>query len=402
MSDSSVKAQTVGILRRIKRGTYRTARSISERIVTRGVFEQLLDFPKPEPSQIRSRPHVLIARYRDHSKDPTLGESTEAHFLDNSLALTGLASYDTFFWESDYRGFPGGDWALLEKCRAVRPDAIVLSSYEAGHHTMPRLETIRMIRKTWNIPIIAFWYDTCWDGFWASIRPLLDYVDLHVVPDNPAMTFVDAGNQALCNERFLWLALPWDFRIYHNPGRTRDIDVSFLGQVGGYRSPRMPYIEHLMEHNVPIYWAGFDRAQQRPLSKYVEVLTRSRIALNFSHSVNHHQLKGRVYEIMLCGAMMLETSNPQTSLRFTPMKDYVSFDSKGDLVDKVRYFLAHDDERAEIAARGQARAVHECDNVAFWNVVFGRLEHLTGRHLPSSTAAAAASGLQPTGYNISR
>jgi hypothetical protein len=163
----------------------------------------------------------------------------------------------------------------------------------------------------------------------------------------------------------------------------------------------MPYIEHLMEHNVPIYWSGFDKAQQRPLSKYVEVLMRSKIALNFSHSVNHHQLKGRAYEIMLCGAMMLETSNPQTPCRFTPMKDYVSFDSTDDLVDKIRYFLAHEGERGEIAARGQERAVHDCDNAAFWDHVFGRLEERTGRRLRSSLAGVEPSGLQAAGYNVS-
>jgi hypothetical protein len=397
----SLEAETVAVLRTIKRRTIGTVRSISERVVTRGMFPWLLDYPKSDGSGGRSRPHVLITRYHYHAKDASMGESTEELFLDNSLTATGAATYDTFFWETDYSGFPSGDRALLEKCRTARPDVVLLSSYEAGHPSMPSLETIRMIRRTWGIPIIAFWYDTCWDGFWASIEPLLDYVDLHLTPDNPEMTFVNAANSALCRDRFLSPALPWDLRVYNDPGRVRDLDVSFLGQVGGYRSARMPYIEHLMEQNMAVYWSGFDRAQQPPFSKYLEVLTRSKMALNFSHSVNHHQFKGRVHEIMLCGALMLETRNPQTPHHFTPMKDYVTFDSKEDLVEKIRYFLAHDDQRAEIAARGRERARRDCDNAAFWDHVFGGLEKRTGKRLRPAIGAAELSRPEAPGYNIS-
>ena len=333
-----------------------------------------------------------MTRYKQHTKDASLGDSTEAHFLDNSLASTGFGTFDTFFWDTEYTGFPGGDWAMLDTCRRVRPDAILLSSYEPGHPALPRPETIRLLRKEWGIPVVGLWYDTCWKGFWSFLQPIMDMVDLHVVVDNPVHTFRNDTNDGILAERFIDLALAWDPAIYNNPGRNRDIDVSFLGQVGGYRSKRLPYLEHLMEHNIPVYWSGFDKAQQRPISKYVEVLTRSRVALNFSHSVDYHQLKGRVYEVLLCGSLLLESNNPQIERFFEPMKDYVGFDTPADMVDKIEYFLAHETERQEIAASGQAKAVRYCDGQAFWNTVVGHLERRLGRPL----VVPAAPALEPS------
>lgn len=369
--------------RRLRQGL----RHATEQVVLRGVFQRTLGGPWPADTDARTKPHFVVTRYKEHAKGMSLGDSTEAHFLDNSLAGTGYATFDTFFWEREYTGFPSGDRAFMNTCRRVRPDAILLSSYEPNHATMPRPETLRILRQEWGIPVVGLWYDTCWDGFWEYLRPIIDVVDVHVVVDNPTRTFMPADTPG-ASDRFLWLALPWDPAIYHDPRVDRDLDVSFLGQVAGYRSTRRPFIEHLMEHNVPIYWSAFEKAQQRPLDKYVEILTRSKIALNFSHSVTHHQLKGRVYEVLLCGAMLMETDNPQTASCFEPMWDYVAFTTPADLLDKIRHYLAHDTERREIAARGQVKARAYCDGVAFWTTVTSALERRLGRPLVRTPRAA--------------
>lgn len=52
----------------------------------------------------------------------------------------------------------------------------------------------------------------------------------------------------------------------------------------------------------------------------------------------------------------MENENPQTRCYFTPGEDYVSFNSEDDLMDKIKYFLEHEDERLEIAAWGELKA----------------------------------------------
>ena len=44
--------------------------------------------------------------------------------------------------------------------------------------------------------------------------------------------------------------------------RKKDIDVSFLGQLGEYRSHRREYIEFLMESNISAYISVFERDNQ--------------------------------------------------------------------------------------------------------------------------------------------
>ena len=353
-----------------------------EKPVFRGVTQRLVNRGDGRPEVLSGNggrvPRFLILRYQYYCENPDLGDSTEKFMLDGSLTATHLATPDTFCWDTDFAASPHGDWKLLARCAKLRPDAIVLSTYDPRNPNQANLETIRILQRVLNIPIVAFWWDTCWDGFWESIQPVLPYVDVHVVPDNPLLTFLAGRNGGRYRDRILPLWIPLDPAIYLNPGWSRDISVAFLGQVAGYRSDRMPYIESLMEKNVPLYCSLFERAQQPTHSKYVEVLKRSKIGLNFSHSQGTHQLKARVFETMLCGAMLVESANPQTECYFTPMKDYVTFDSKDDLVDKVRYYLAHEDERLEIAARGELKARQYYNHVELWKRIMGKLGGVKG------------------------
>lgn len=355
------------------------SKRITEKPVIRGIVRRLLNYKHDEKESSGNgeskKPHFLILRYKYYYADPGKGDSTEKFMIDNCLSATQLATYDTFYWE-DCSLFLQGDWKLLVTCRAVRPDAIILSSYILEDYRQPSVETIRILRKDWGIPIIAIWWDTCWNGFWESIQPVLPYVDVHVITDNPLLNFIDPEKDKTYYKRFLPLWTPLDPLIYFNEGCTRDINVSFLGQTNGCRSFRIQYIQYLMENNVPIYCSFFSKTQQLLHSKCVEILKRSKIVLNFSYGVASHQLKGRVFEAMLCGAMLMESENSQTRCYFTPGEDYVSFDSKYDLIDKIRYFLEHEDERLEIAARGELKARKYLNHTEFWGKVISKLKEV--------------------------
>lgn len=371
-----------GIVLRLLRCLYvflKTCKNILEKLVIRGVIRLLLTYKHKEKESYDNgeskKPHFLILRYKYYCANPDMGDSTEKFCLDNCLSATQLATYDTYYWE-DCPLFPQGDWKLLDTCRAIRPDAIILSSYDPQNYRQPSVETIRILRKDWDIPIIAIWWDTCWNGFWESIQPVLPYVDVHVVADNPLLNFIDKSKGGPYYNRFLTLWSPFDPLIYNNTGCNRDINVSFLGQVDGYRSNRMQYIQHLRRNNLPIYCSLFRRTQQPSHGKYVEILNRSKIVLNFSYSLDSHQLKGRVFEAILCGAMLMESENPQTQCYFTPGEDYVSFNSKEDLVDKIKYYLEHEDERSEIAARGELKARKYYNHIEFWGKVINKLKEV--------------------------
>jgi spore maturation protein CgeB len=58
------------------------------------------------------------------------------------------------------------------------------------------------------------------------------------------------------------------------------------------------------------------------------------------------------------------------------MQDYVSFESPSDLVDKIRHYLDHDDEREEIAARGEQKVRQIYNSEHFWKAIFNKLEEV--------------------------
>jgi spore maturation protein CgeB len=72
----------------------------------------------------------------------------------------------------------------------------------------------------------------------------------------------------------------------------------------------------------------------------------------------------------------MESENSLTKQYFTPDVDYVSFDSKADMLDKVRYYLEHEDERQEIAYNGYRKATTEHNHQVFWNRVMDKLAEL--------------------------
>jgi spore maturation protein CgeB len=77
---------------------------------------------------------------------------------------------------------------------------------------------------------------------------------------------------------------------------------------------------------------------------------------------------------MSCGALLMENDNPQTRCYFTPMTDYVSFESPADLLDKIRHYLEHANERMEIAARGEEKVRQLYDAAHFWKAITDKLE----------------------------
>jgi len=58
---------------------------------------------------------------------------------------------------------------------------------------------------------------------------------------------------------------------------------------------------------------------------------------------------------MALGAMLLESENPQVAFFFEDGIDYVSFSSKEDLLEKIRYYLKNSEERVRIAKNGRRK-----------------------------------------------
>jgi len=153
----------------------------------------------------------------------------------------------------------------------------------------------------------------------------------------------------------------------------RDIDVSFVGLLT-FKKERKESIEYIIGNNidVEVFGAG-SRNGQVSLGKMVEIFNRTKINLNFSTvntrnslrrkepSINSRvrRLKGRIAEICLCGGFVLSEYAPGIEEVFEVDKEIVVFRSREEMVEKIKYYLEHEDERETIADNGYIRALRD-------------------------------------------
>ena len=312
---------------------------------------------------------ILLCRYKYYNLRSG-DESMEKYVIDDALIDNGY-EVDLFYWDEDISLFIN-QVKLWLKIRKLNPWIIFFSSYIAGRKrpfSQPSVMFLEILRKKMSSNFIFLWWDSCSDSFYDDeIKKLEKLKSIHLILDNPLLDFGDK-HRNLSNDSLIPLWTNYVENSFTKPLK-KDIDVAFLGQISGYRDDRRDYIEYLMEQNISGYIASQNRDQQVEHSKYAEILGRAKIGINFSYSVDKHQLKGRVIETMHAGALLLETKNPQTESLFKDGVDYVSFSDKEDLLKKIKYYLIHEQERKLIAQSGREKVLKLYNSELFIKKIF--------------------------------
>jgi len=316
------------------------------------------------------KPHFLFIGTKWMNGNPDFGPSTLSTFTYGPLEASGFGTFD-FFPVDDYylRHKKPCDLALIKLCEKTNPDVFILVWWPgAPGYLNPTLETLYIIRKRMGIPIVAMWYDTWADWLVKTAETLLPLVDIAVVSDS--ITHFEKSTRP---EKYLNFSPPIDMRVFYDSNISRDIDLSFNGGIKPYPD-RVSGINTLRAHGIEVFKSGGQLEDRLPLEKYAGVFMRSKITLNWNHSGEKLTLKGRSFEATLCGAMLLESENPETPKWFKPMVEYVPFMSGKDLIDKARYYLKHDDERIKIALRGKQRAQELCNGKNYWGRILSEVK----------------------------
>lgn len=71
------------------------------------------------------------------------------------------------------------------------------------------------------------------------------------------------------------------------------------------------------------------------------------------------QLKGRNYDIPGCGSFLLTQDADDLRSRYKDGEEIIIFKDAQDLIKKIKYYLAHEEEREKIAAAGYNRTIKE-------------------------------------------
>ena len=105
----------------------------------------------------------------------------------------------------------------------------------------------------------------------------------------------------------------------------------------------------------------------------VRTFETSRINLNLSNSWTGTwwrrrqavgQIKARVFEVPGSGGFLLSEAVPHVERYFAVGEELATFEGTGDLIEKIRFWLGHEQERAQAADNGYARvrAEHTYDH----------------------------------------
>ncbi len=262
---------------------------------------------------------------------------------------------------------------LLRQCNDACPEIVVFLPGTAQHQN-PKLGVFRHLRAQ-GIPTVLFVPDlrkALWQGVANRIA---DVFDLVVPIDGCSLESLPPLHHL--GRRFFrgWSPIAAGSVP---PFTTRRPCVNLVGSLWG---ERVAGVQALREAGIDVITRPSavegHRDPNLPAHKtlstatYLDSLRSAQLTVNFSacSTGDGHQLKGRVLEAAACGSMLLESANDVTCDFFEEGREYVSFEGAADLVDKVRYFLAHPERAAEIAANATSRFLRNYTATTFWTRV---------------------------------
>lgn len=86
-----------------------------------------------------------------------------------------------------------------------------------------------------------------------------------------------------------------------------------------------------------------------------QIIKCSKINLNMTNRPIKTGLPLRIFDLMGAGGFVISNYQAEIPEHFIPDEDIVLYDNIPDLLDKIGYYLKHDDERCQIAKNGHAK-----------------------------------------------
>lgn len=145
--------------------------------------------------------------------------------------------------------------------------------------------------------------------------------------------------------------------IYADYVLARQVTAMERREVLGLLGERKEWFEtHLYTNNRDTQISGV--SNMGPVDYYDDmpyVFMNSKINLNISLKSIKTGIPLRAFDIMGSGGFLLSNYQIEFTEYFVPEEDFVFYDSKEDMLNKVDYYLEHEKERKEIAENGMRK-----------------------------------------------
>jgi spore maturation protein CgeB len=251
---------------------------------------------------------------------------------------------------------------LLRAAQHFEPDLVLVT---LGNQVSPK--TIRRLRGVIKAPI-ACW---CQDQMTTIGRQYLigaEY-DAVFVKDRHLQ---DLFSRMIKSTPYYYLPEACNPRVH----RSEDLSVEQMARygcdvmlAGTLYYYRQEILRQLADFEVKIWGLRPDWLDYRLKAPHIgrEVVAQdkaravagAKICLNTLHYGEVNGLNCRAFEIAGCGGFQLITSVPVLGEHFVPGEEIMAFNSSNQLVELIRYYLAHPELTKLIARRAQGRAHRE-------------------------------------------
>lgn len=203
-----------------------------------------------------------------------------------------------------------------------------------------------------------------------ALRSSLDLQPYDLVITSFPHYVVDFRNQGLHSE---YLCLAFDERVLdHLNVHSPTYNVTFVGGFSPRHSQGTAIFEQLARE-IPVEFWGYGvenllenslvRRYHRGQAWGIEmfrILSESRVTLNRHIDVARSYANNmRLFEATGVGTCLVTDLKDNLHELFEPDKEVVAYTCAEDCIEKVRYLLEHEDERAAIAKVGQQRTLRE-------------------------------------------
>lgn len=263
--------------------------------------------------------------------------------------------------------------AFLNVVKDEKPDVVFLNLVDLVYrNTLQNLK-----RSNSKIVLVTYHNDNPFVGLanrfrWRHYLSSLDLADITLVyrPKN----IEDAKRWGAKNIYILPpYYLTYRDRPYFKSKGSYLSDVIFIGHYEN--DGRDEIIDHLIKNgvNVRIYgtkwnevadkysWLTANDIKMVRGDEYSRLLSGAKIALVFLSKRNDDVWTRRCFEIPACGTLMMAPRTKELELFFESGREAIFYDSKSDLLEKIKHYLKHDGERERIAEAGMKRCV-ECEH----------------------------------------
>ena len=148
--------------------------------------------------------------------------------------------------------------------------------------------------------------------------------------------------------------------LFKNLNLSKLYDVSFVGRSS---EKRRHFVDKLRKNgvNIKTFGIGWEKCSRVSQADLIRIYNQSKISLNISFASQGEkiQIKGRDFEAVGCGSLLLTRDTKDIAQFFVPGEEIITYIDEIDAAKKIEYYLKNENERERIARKGFERLTRE-------------------------------------------